>query len=417
MSRLGRWLVAVLITLTTVPLAAQNEFRERYRRGVEAFASGRWAEVVREMNGAIGERGEERAGSGLLARRYTPRYYLAGALAAQGDCRAAMPVFAEAEGLGQIQKTPDWNDFQRRQRECQTLLEQVDRAATDARAAVAQASSDAEPLAALRGDVALIDRWNQGEPSLADAEDHAARLLRRAKDQLEDGTRNDRVGALAEAKRSAEEAGSAYRDLVAEARSMLAAVGRATASALESAEAVFARARRALRGIRDLAPYPRQLESRVAAVESLIERFDARGPRTSPAALGDLETQVTTALDALARAARRPPRALQDAVEAYLRGDHEAAVEALTDANYNETRARIHTCLLRAASLDVLQMTAGVEDPRWSAAIDDCRSLDPAPEPDPRFFSPGFARRLAQALATPPIDVLPSAEAEAASDG
>lgn len=421
---LGALALAPVLTLA-MATAAAAEWRDHYRRGSEAFTAGRWAEVVREMNAALAERAEERAGTGLLARRYTPRYYLAVALAEQGDCRTAMPVFAEGERLGQIQRTPDWEDFRRRKETCESLLTRLARAVRRAEAALADADAAAAEVPALRTAPTLRERWQRGEPSLADLEAQAARTLRRARERLAEGSRTESVGDVGAAAELAAQATAAYRDVVSEARAAAAEVERATASALDTAESTAERARRALRGIRDLQPFPTVLGQRVAAVEAALERLETTKEEAGPADLQALDDELRGALERLGRAARRPPEALQDAVEAYLAGDYRGVVAALDGARFGERRARAQACLLRAAAghaLRTLDLSAapsaagsqqeepgqapddGAADPAGvvlDRALEACRALDDLPDPDPRYFSPAFIRFFVQAMAVP----------------
>ncbi|RMH22312.1 MAG: hypothetical protein D6696_03750 [Acidobacteria bacterium] len=403
----GRRALAALLIAAALPGVARGEWREHYNRGREAFAAGRYAEAVEALQAALAERSDERPGGGLLSgRRYTPRYYLGAALAELGRCREALAHFADAEAQGAIQKTPDHADLLRRRHACEERLRRLETARRTARAAVEEMEQAARGLAALRRMPALAEAWEQGEPSLAQLEDQAARQARQARQRLAAGEAGDDLAALAAAAEQAQRAAIAYRDAADEARSRRQAIDQATASALETLEATEASAHRALRSVADLAPYPPRLGARVAALERLLERVVATKGSARPAELAALTDELKKAMASLAAASRRPPEPLIDAVEHYLAGDYEGVFEALAERPFKDPRARAHSCLLRAAAAYAMVQLDGAQEERGAAtrlarALDDCRALRSPPAPDRRFFSPRFIAFFDRALTAP----------------
>ncbi len=387
------WLTClVLLMAPTFPVWA--DWREHYRAGLEAFESRRWADVVRDMNAALADRSEERAGNSVLVRRYTPRYYLAAAMAEQGDCRGALPVFQEAADLGQIQRTDQFADFKRRQRACETLLSRAATASASAGTAVERAEKVAADAARLSGDAVLAPLWEEGDTSLASLYDQADRTLRQARERLGSGRRKDDLEDLAATQRLAEQAASAFEDLLAEANAKRNAVTSATASALEAVEQEIARAKRALRGVRDLAPYPRELGRRVTAVERLVSTVERDKDGAAPSVLEAAAAELDQVLDRLGQAARRPPKSLLDAGEAFLAGDLAGALGLLATIESQQKAVRTQVCILGTAAAfglaELAEVGAPLESAQLEEQMDGCRALDELPELDSTIFSPRF---------------------------
>src|SRR6185436_1101306 len=90
------WLLALAMLLAP---ALRADYRDAYKRGLDAFEGKRWEEAARLLRQAIAEHPD--AGAGILGmRRYTPHYFLGVALVEQGDCRGAVDAFDTAEKQG-----------------------------------------------------------------------------------------------------------------------------------------------------------------------------------------------------------------------------------------------------------------------------------------------------------------------------
>lgn len=397
--------VAMLLVLTCVqPLVAQSS-RERYRQGLDAYGDGRWQAVVDAMQAAITDRDQARVGA--LVRRYTPRFYLGVALAELGDCRGALEAWRVSAEQGQIQKTDDFAELEQRQRACDDRLRKVALAAERTREALtaAEAAGEAwreqadEPsYRRLLGDAA--------DPLRAQAED-AETELSEASGALEEAERREDADRLVTLAASAERAEVAFRRLGEALEQRLRAASEAS-GARERLTATSETARRVLRGLQDLMPFPPELGNRVADVEVRLEEVDALPAEVPADQVSALDAQLAEAITAVRASARRPPAPLVEAVEAFLEGDHEGVFEALseTERALRGRRSREQACLLRAAAAFTAKVLAGagdtsLESARLDQAITDCRSLDTPPEPDAAFFSPRFVAFFEAAMAAP----------------
>lgn len=451
------WLAAWLLVATTAVLA---DWKDAYRRGREAFESGRFQVTVDAMREAIAERAEERSGTGFLGRRYTPRYYLGAALAELGDCRQALEVFAESERLGAIQDTVEFRDQNLRKQACtESLKAAFDASVVEARKAIAEADSARAPLDDLAR--ALGAEWETGQPSLETQEEQAVALLDRAQGSLASAQQQQSTRLVEEATAQAGEALRRFRDTASNARDRQAELRRRrVADARTTVREGIDSAAERLRSVNDLKPLPPQLAARAKAVEDAIASAEARISEVTGAEATSLVEDLESAAEALAAAARRPPRSLRRAADRYFSGDFAGALEALGDNRYRERRGRDQACVLRAAAawsltrLEVVvpddstdaalaadastsdststdlassesALTTDSSEPApadavptesvppaptpaeiLDSALARCRDLDPAPTPDARFFSPEFVAFFDAALA-PASDVPP----------
>ena len=111
-------LLLASLLLAASPVAA--DYRESYRRGLEAASRGSWADAERFMRAALAEHpreGERVFVDGGRAEAYLPRYYIGLALYQSGNCVAARREW-EA-GRASIQRTPFLKTVARR-RSCPT---------------------------------------------------------------------------------------------------------------------------------------------------------------------------------------------------------------------------------------------------------------------------------------------------------
>jgi len=103
-----RHLTAALLLLG-LPALALADYKESYRKGIEAVDRKQWAAVAPLMREAIAENpkeGEKVKLYGLRFETYLPHYYLGLALASTGDCDGALKAFAASEEQGAIRGTP-----------------------------------------------------------------------------------------------------------------------------------------------------------------------------------------------------------------------------------------------------------------------------------------------------------------------
>ncbi len=381
-----------LALLAVLALAAGATPKETHKLGVQAIEAGRWADAVRFFRAAIAERPEEKA-TRIRKNAYLPHYYLGVALAEQGLCKAALDSWAESNKQGQIQKSDHAGDFGRRRQGCREHLSLIKTVRTEVGQILIQVGEASAALSSLSGMNELASRWNEGDPSFGSRQRSAEQQLADARRHFDDTTEGGELERLDAAKSLAGSALTALNNTLASARRSLGALNAATAAALEQLEEVEQGARSVLRSISDLAPYPRRLGSRVAAVNRTLNEIKQSKSSSSAMRLTELQDQLSVSLRALRRAARRPPEPLTRAVEAFLSGSYEDALVLLEDPSLADNeRAIPHLCLLRAASRHALWVLGGEQDEALrelaAESIMVCAPSEPDPSEAPRPSAP-----------------------------
>ena len=336
--------------------------KETHKLGVQAIEAGRWADAERFFRAAIAERSQEKFNR-LLKTAYLPHYYLGVALAEQGYCKSALTSLAESSTQAQIQKSDLAKDLNRRREDCQNHLRQVDVAKTEVEQILIQVGEASASLSSLSKTPELSPLWKQGDPSFDSRQKSAARKLTQARQHLDARDTGNDLAQLKQAKSLADSALSELNATLTDARRRLGTLNAAAAAALEHLEEVEQSARRVLRSISDLAPYPKRLGSRVAAVNRILRETRHNKSGSSAQHLTTLASDLTAALKALRSAASRPPKELVQAVEAFLEGSYEDALTLLdVPSLVDNSRTKPHVCLIRAASNHSLWVLAGEQD-------------------------------------------------------
>ncbi len=373
--------------------------KEAHKLGIEAIEAGRWADAERFFRAALADRPEEKVNR-LLKTTYLPHYYLGVALSELGNCTAAIDSWAASETQGQIQKSKYAEDLSQRRQRCQNHLRQVAAARTEVEHLLNRVGEASSSLAGLSRTPELAPRWD--EEGFASRQQSAGEKLTEARRRFaERNGANDALTRLDGAKTLAMQALSELDATRADARRRLGELNAAAAAALEQIDAAEDKAGRVLRSVSDLAPYPRRLGSRVAAVDSTLKEIQESKSGASAERLQELQNELEAAVASLRRAARRPPAKLAQAVEAFLAGSYEQALELLEDESLaRDRRSKAHVCLLRAASGHALWVLDGERDESLrelaTSAITACadnesRPEQDAPPPSLKFFSPRFA--------------------------
>jgi tetratricopeptide (TPR) repeat protein len=323
-------LLLASLLLAASPVAA--DYRESYRRGLEAASRGSWADAERFMRAALAEHpreGERVFVDGGRAEAYLPRYYIGLALYQSGNCVAARREW-EA-GRAAIQRTPFLKTVARLNQECQKRVTRetaAGRSASALEAEIRKAEKLAAAVAVLQSSASLPS--NERE-ELDKGLREAGERLADARARLEDGRRDADLGDLDKA-----------RELTQ----------RATAD-IEKTR------RRAMGHLDPLASTPGS-----AALPP---------PSAAPA---------------------HPPAELVAAARAYFEGRYEDVIAGLPDAREEPGPAAVQAHLLRAAARFALYARGGRQDETLHRALRDdvqaVRRLDPTFEPDAAAFSPAF---------------------------
>jgi len=353
--RRAAWLLALAILAGP---ALHADYRDAYKRGLDAFEGKRWEEAARLLRQAIGEHPE--AGAGILGmRRYTPHYFLGVALGEEGDCRGAVDAFDTAEKQGKLSRD-ELRDLGQRRQTCRGRMQKSTDAVAAAQREIDATSTALAQVAAVESSPLMRDAWREGSPSLAARQEAAANQLAAARAQLARADRELDADKAAEAGRSAQAArrelesllaaATARRDeLQAEAQRELATLHKATEDARRRVASVS----------KTLAPLPAAIAKQTARLQEAIARAGAADAGASPAELRRLQEALKVSLRELQAAVKPPPDELQRAAASYFAGDYDAVLSTLSAAKLSETRAVAHACLLRAAALHGLHLTQG----------------------------------------------------------
>jgi tetratricopeptide (TPR) repeat protein len=398
-------LAALLAALVAPALLA--DFKDAYKRGLDAIEQKRWDEAARQLRIAIAER-PEAAGllnAGTLFRRYTPHYWLGIALAEGGDCRGAVAAFETADKQGKLSKEEARELGQRRQA-CQGRIAKVGEAVAQAQREVDAAAAAAFQVAGVEGSPVMRAIWREGSPSFAARQEPATAqlasarsMLARADQELDADAATDAGRAAQAARRDLEELlgqATARRDqLQAEVQRELAGLTKAMEEARRNVSFVT----------RSLSPLPPTLARQCERVEEALTRAAAADLGTPLPDLRRLQDGLRASMRELRAAVKPPPDELQKAATAYLSGDYAAALDLLAAASYTEPRAIAHACLLRAAALhglSVLQPRGGSEaSARTREELRRCVALQDPVKPVPAAFPPSFLALYDEVAAEP----------------
>ena len=387
-----------LILCAIVASSAGAAPRETHKLGVEAIEAGRWADAERFFRAAIAERPQEKINR-LLKTAYLPHYYLGVALAELGYCQMALESWAESSRQGQIAKSDRVDDLERRRETCQSHLRQIAAAETAVEQLLSRVGESSASLSALSKTPELAPSWNDGEPSLASRQRDAEKQLADARKRLANSQPPGELDQLDAARTLADSALSEFDSVLAAGRQRLGDLNAATAAALEQLEEAEQGARSRLRSVSDLAPFPRRLARRVSAVELKLKEVSESKSGASAQRLIELTAELGDSVKSLRRAARRPPRELSQAVEAFLSGSYEESLSLLDAPRLaKDPRTKPHQCLLRAAAHYGLWVLGGERDDATrdlaveaiAACAEPADAKKPSEPPSTRFFSPRF---------------------------
>jgi hypothetical protein len=397
------------IALSTLILAAtalHADYRDAYKRGLDAFVAKRWDEAARQMRLAIGERPEAAAGVlGTSFRRYTPHYYLGVALAEQGDCRDAVETLDAAEKQGKLSKEEVGNLTQRRQT-CRNRVQKTSEAVAAAQRDVDAAAAAAFQVAGVEGAPLMRDAWREGSPSFAARQEPANAQLAAARALLARADQELDAEKAAEAARSAQAARRDLEALFADATARRDQLQAEAQRELATLHKSIGEARRRVGDVsRTLAPLPAAIAKQAERVEETLTRAAAADAGTPAAELRRLQDALKLSLRELQAAVKPPPDELQRAAGAYFGGDYAGALAALSATPFTEPRAAAHACLLRAASLHGLAVLQPGKDGSANRQTRDelhrCLASPAVVKPLATVFPPSFVALYAEVAAEP----------------
>ena len=345
--------IGVFLLLGAAP--ARADYKDAYRRGMEAIDHGNWTEAARRMNDALSEQpreGEQVKLYGLRFETYLPHYYLGLALFNAGNCEAALAAWNASESQGAVKGTNQYKTLLKNRQACQAKVVKatpstrpapgpdpaaVSQAIQAAEAEITRADETGRAVATLATSPELSRSWS-ADAALGGAEKAGREALDSARAKVEAGRKKPDLALLAEAK-----------DLAARAAQQLEAV-------------------RALASTR-----------RTAALNS----------RKSPESLPSPEIRPSASA-----APTAPSAELVAGAQAYFSGDYQRASDLLARLPATPGRTGAQALLLRGAARYALFLVGGEQDEALRAAaqgdVQACRRLDPGLVPHREFFSPRF---------------------------
>jgi hypothetical protein len=342
---------------------ASADYKESFRKGVQALDRKQYAEAAAAFREALQERsqegGEEVKISGNFFSPYLPYYYLGVALHSLGDCGGAVNAWKESERQGYIARTARMKDLKSSREQCLgPMLAQRYQAG---QSEIASAEREQGSFRSLANGTVERQRWKP----LADREAKALEFLVLARKKLEEGRQSSNPDLLSEAKGLAADAGKEFRSLREEGSSMIEQWQQAQARSRPSAPEA-----------------PRAAPAPSAPVTAAEKRAET----PIPAALAPSPVEAP---------GRRPlPETLITAARAYFSADYPVTVKLLQKASFADPRAAAQASLFRAAARMALYWRGAAQDGALLVAaqkdVRESRRLDPGLRVDARAFSPRF---------------------------
>ncbi len=364
--------VALVLAAALATAPAWADYRDSFRKGVEALDRRDWAAAASLMRQARQEHPEEGERIRIVGMRfevYLPAYYLGLALFQSGDCAGALEALDASAAQGAVGRTGEMARIESMRNECRPKVLAV--APTPTRVAVPTRPAGPPP--------GLVEAQRRSEEELRNATDaaNAVTALRRNpelapvwRNTPELSSRADQAALGLAAARGRYEAGRTKGDL----------------TEVEAAGTQASAAQREL-----------------AAIRAEVEARRAEVLATKPAIVAERATPVPTpaptrpgaATPAPTAAAASAPAEVRAAARSFLAGDYRATLATLSGASFPDARANAAAALLRAAAGHALFMVGGRTDSallaRAAADAALCRRLAPSLAPDRRGFSPAFA--------------------------
>lgn len=352
---------AALLLLFLLPaVPARADYKDSYRKGIEALDRKHWDDVIKYMREAIADNpteGERIKLYGLRFEIYLPHFYLGAAYLTLNNCKLALKEFEISRSQGAIRTHPKWPDLLEGIRSCEgqptptpsppPVKTPTPRLGPDP-AAVAQAvrAADREITAAedagkkvtaLAADPRLAPGWSS-DARLGPAASQAREALGTARGKLEAGRKAPDLTLLADA-----------REEGLQARRKLEAVQQAASQKL---------------------------------------RTIATRPTPTP------RRATTTSTPTPAPVPAQPPADLITGAQAYFDGRYQDSIRLLEKAQGLTGRGAAQVRLLQAAARFALYRTGGEKDTELERqAAEDvkaCHQADPSLAPDISAFSPQF---------------------------
>jgi tetratricopeptide (TPR) repeat protein len=394
-----RLLILALIGCLVAPLEA--DYRDSFRRAVQARNRGRWVEVIKYLREAIAEQpqdtGERVNISGMDFVPYLPQFFLGMALFNVGDCVGALEAWQKSETQGAVKRANEYTTLQGMRKKCEARLAAVGttppatrppgappaatptpaapekpagpdpaalNAATQAATAAINRAEDAsKSVDQLSNDALLVKIWRT-DAALGPDDDRARATLGRARAELDAGRKESNLQRLQEAASIAGTAQQQFDGVRQNAQTRRDQLQKQTVTLTP------------LRPTTPAPPPPANTPTPTAPVTPPVK--PPAPPETPPVAAKPFA----------------PPPALSAAARLLFSGRYQEAAASLGKLRYDGGPAAAQSAILRAAAQYSLYLVGGERDAaildQARAAVLECRKLAPALQPDPQAFSPRF---------------------------
>jgi DNA repair exonuclease SbcCD ATPase subunit len=388
---LASWMVLGLV-LGSLPAVA--EYRDDYKRGLEALANGEWMQAAALLRQVVAEQPEERArlARSPFSRRYLPHFYLGQALLGMGDCDGALVAWAESERQGVVSALPEYRSLVEGRESCRQQMAARSESQRQAEMQIANAEAAAERVNRLKRE--LSPDWESNDTSLGTRQGNAENRLLSARSQLASAVAVEDIQGMRRAGELAREAREQLEAVEREVIQLQAQLRLQQGALISEVESLLEQAESELRATASLRPYPRQLGQAASEVSELIDRGRRLGRGQDLGSLREFQGDLETALARLQEAAAPPPAALTDAARAYFDGDYEEVLELLEGLGPVSRRIELQAHMLRAAASFTLFQLSGPGGTELldaaRAEVRSCLEIDPARRPPTGPFSPKF---------------------------
>ena len=373
------WALARAVLLVLVFLAPTECFADRwykdYEKAVNLIGDGECSrEAIRLLGAAVVDKPRPKLNARTIAVQtvdYLPYFQLARAHLACGELDSARHYLGVSQREG-IAPADRLSALEQQLAELESPTQQDAELDSDPEALAGLVREVTENIRQARSLAEQVNRKRENERFAQLFRNNRSRLdqagedLRNAQEQLNDGTlRRDR-SAIENASATALRALQTFSSLEAE----IAELQRATPTAQPIVALPPPSA----------TPTPPPLPS-----PTPVEVLPTPSPTSVP---------IRPILPGSEDRPREVPEVLRRAAGEFLRAEYENVVQELNPGAFADERAQAAAHLLRAASHFALHCLGGREDgDHLGGARSDlglCRDLDPAMQPDPRFFSPEF---------------------------
>jgi len=394
-----RWLgktigIWILLGLALHAWPAAADFRDDYKRGIEALERGQWSQAATLFRQAAAERPDEKArlSRSPFSKRYLPHFYLGEALLEMGDCERALTAWAESERQGVVTRLPEYQSLIDGREICRQQAATRSDSQRRAEVEIANAEAAARRVGRLQTD--LGSNWPGAASSLGARESDAEQRLRAARSQLAAAVASEDLDGMRQSAVLAREARQLLETVEREAIQHQAQLRLQQGALIAEVARLTEQAEAQVRATSPLRPYPRELGRIVAEVSKLIEESRQAGPTQDLDSLHGLQAALEDAVARLTDAAAPPPAALADAAGLFFDGDYESALELLDGLQPASRRVALQAHILRAAASFTLYQLGGANGAELlesaQAEVEACLEIDAANRPPASPFSPRF---------------------------